>query len=716
MQLRNTAAILALLAMAPAAVLGEAPQITGSKNMYGLPGGLIDMPSAEMAPDGELAATVSHFGGTTKTTLTFQILPRLTGAFRYAALAEYRPGRGTSPTPYPNSTYYDRSFDLRYQLVKERDYIPAVAIGLRDFIGTGLYSSEYVVATKTIGSRLRLTGGVGWGRLGSFDSFGSFGTRPGVGIIGSGGNFRTDRWFRGPMSAFGGISYQATDKLSFKAEYSTDAYVEELGGGTDTGAQMFNRRSPWNFGLDYRVSKALSLGAYYMHGSEIGVSMTLALDAKGSPVPGGTEAAPVPVSVRPRFSANDLGWTTEPGKPAEVKKDVAEALAKEGLLLQGLTLDGHSARVIIRNPRYDIEAQAVGRTARVLTRNLPDSVEVLTIVETYDGMPTSAVTFRRSDLEQLENAPAEAILQRAAFSGGAGAWQGIEPVASEFPRLRWSFGPYAKMSVFDPDNPVKADVGLQLSGDYIMAPGWVAAGAVSVKLGGNLDSPPSGRSGVGGGTLQTVRSDARFYAMGNDPKIEHLTLARYARLGEDWYGRMTLGYLEPMFAGVSGEVLWKPVSSRLALGAELNYVAKRDYDMLFGLQNYDVATGHVSAYYDLGNGFHTQLDVGRYLAGDWGGTLSIDREFDNGWRVGAYVTKTNVSAAAFGEGSFDKGIRITAPLSWAIGTPSKRKNKIVIQSLTRDGGARLNVDGRLYDAVRETHRPQMEKTWERFWR
>lgn len=709
-----TAAVIGSLVLAPGAALPET-LVTSSKNMYGTPGGLIDMPTAEMAPDGELASTISHFGGTTKTTMSFQLLPRLTGSFRYSALLDYRPGRGL-PGGYPNARYYDRSFDLRYQLVDEGPYRPGVAIGLRDFIGTGLYASEYVVATKTLGTRLRVTGGLGWGRLGSFNSFATTGTRPAGGAIGSGGNLRYDRWFRGPVAAFGGLSYQANDRLSFKAEYSTDAYVEETGGGQDPGANLFQRKSPWNFGVDYKISRAINMGAYYLYGSTFGLKVSIATNLTGSPVPGGLETAPLPVSVRPKFSARDLGWTSEPGKADAVRNDVAQALAKEGMVLEGMKLEGNSVRVVLRNPRYDVEAQAVGRAARVLTRNLPASVEEFTIAQTYNGMPTGTVTLSRSDVEKLENAPAANMFPRVTFGGGAEAWDGIQPVDGTYPRLSWSFSPYAKLSVFDPDNPVRADAGVMLSGDYHIAPGWVASGAMSVKLVGNLDDPPSGRTGAGPGTLPPVRSNARFYAMGNDPKIDYLTIAKYGRFGQDWYSRVTVGYLEPMFAGVSGEVLWKPAASRLALGAELNYVAQRNYDMLFGVRNYNIAMGHVSAYYDLGNGFHGQLDMGRYLAGDWGATVSLDREFDNGWRVGAYVTKTNVSAAAFGEGSFDKGIRITMPLSWAIGSPSKKKNNIVIQSLSRNGGARLNVNGRLYEAVRSSHQPEMAKTWGRFWR
>ncbi|MEZ5715392.1 MAG: YjbH domain-containing protein [Paracoccaceae bacterium] len=715
MQRRLSAAVIGTLTLVlvPGPALPET-LVTKSKNMYGTPGGLIDMPTAEMAPDGELSTTMSYSGGTTKTTLTFQVLPRLTGSFRYSALKDYRPGRGT-PTGYPNSSYYDRSFDLRYQLIKEGQYRPGVAVGLRDFIGTGLYSSEYVVATKGIGSRLRVTGGVGWGRLGSYDSFTTMGTRPG-GIIGSGGVPTYDRWFRGPVSAFGGLSYQINDKLSVKAEYSSDAYVEERGGGQDPGANLFSRKSPWNFGVDYQVSRAIGVGAYYMYGNTVGVKVTFAADLKGAPVSGGQETAPLPVAVRPQFSARDLGWTVEPGKPQAVQGDVATAMAKEGLVLEGMKLSGDSVRVVLRNPRYDVEAQGFGRAARVLTRNLPASVETFEIVEVKNGMPVGSVKMSRSDVEALENAPARAIESRVNFGSGLGRLGRRDDDRRRLSALSWSLGPYAKLSVFDPDNPTKVDVGLMLKGDYNIAPGWVASGALSVKLAGNLDAPPSGRTGAGPGTLFPVRSDARFYAMGNDPKIEYLTVAKYARLGEDWYGRVTFGYLEPMYAGVSGEVLWKPARSRLGLGAELNYVAKRDYDMLLGTQNYDIATGHISAYYDLGHGFHGQLDMGRYLAGDWGATVAVDREFDNGWRVGAYVTKTNVSAAAFGEGSFDKGIRITLPLSWSIGSPSKKKNEVVIQSLTRNGGARVNVNGRLYDMVRDTHQPELAKTWGRFWR
>jgi len=240
----------------------------------------------------------------------------------------------------------------------------------------------------------------------------------------------------------------------------------------------------------------------------------------------------------------------------------------------------------------------------------------------------------------------------------------------------------------------------------------VLTGALRQKLIGNLSSSTRDSNS----TLQHVRSDVNLYDEQGSTALETLTLSHYSRLGPNLYGRVTAGYLESMFGGISGEVLWKPVDSRLGLGAELNYVEQRDYDQLFGFQDYSVLMGHVSGYYRFDNGYHAQLDVGRYLAGDYGATISLNREFSNGWKVGFYATATDVSADDFGEGSFDKGITMTVPIQWASGSSTRKESNVDLRSLARDGGARLSVDGRLYNTVRETHTPQLEERWGRFWR
>ncbi len=699
---------IAVAAAIPAWTAGAVaePLTTVFTNAYGTPGGLIDMPTAEMAPDGQLATTFSYVDGFSKTTLTFQITPRLTGSFRYSATKDLTP---------TFSNYYDRSFDIRYRILDEGRYHPAVAIGLQDFVGTGLLAGEYVVATKSIGKKLRVTGGVGWGRLGSYASDGSTGSRPPFSFagVGTGGDFEADNWFHGDLALFGGASYHVNDRLSFSVEYSSDAYDVEKRAG------IVKRSSPWNFGMAYKVSDDIALRAFSLHGEEIGASVTFSLNPKTSGLPGGGELAPLPVAVRPRDSAADLGWVNLPERQQAVTASVGKTLDAEGIDLHAIELTGTTAHVMIRNTTYDARAQAMGRTLRGLSRTLPASVETLHVTFVSMGMPVGTMTLARRDLERLENAPADQALAAAEFRDSLSFGRLPRPLPESFPRFDWSIGPYMKLSMFDPDNPLRADFGIRARGDYHIGSGWVASGSVSAKAFGNLDDitrPANSR-------LPHVRSDVAQYSKTDEPTIDRLTLAKYGRPGPNFYSRITAGYLEQMYAGASGEVLWKPVKSRLALGAEINYVRPRDFDQKFGLRSRTTAggvipevNGHVSAYYDFGNGFHGQLDAGRYLAGDWGATITLDREFANGWIIGAFATKTDVSSQDFGEGSFDKGIRISVPMSWLTGKPTQRRATSVIRPLTRDGGARLEVDGRLYETVRDTHRPQIAKSWGKFWR
>ena len=206
---RKGAAALCLglgLAASPA-IPQEDPWARPTLNYMGVPG-MLDMPTAHPMRDADLSLSVGAFEDTIRGTLHFQITPRLSGVFRYVNLTGYR-----------TSEYYDRSFDLRFVLTEEGRHTPAVALGLQDFGGTGVYAGEYLVATKTFG-RLRATGGIGWGRFGSFNGFSNplgilsdrFETRPtdDRGIAQTG---RVDfgQWFRGDAALFGGLQYAVND-------------------------------------------------------------------------------------------------------------------------------------------------------------------------------------------------------------------------------------------------------------------------------------------------------------------------------------------------------------------------------------------------------------------------------------------------------------------------------------------------------------------------
>ena len=683
-----------------------------SLNLYGATG-LIDMPSAESQPDGTLSASFSRFGPISRTTLSFQLSPRISGSFRYSGVRDWNSFCPACPGG-AFETYYDRSFDLRYQILEETDRLPALAIGLQDFVGTGLLAGEYLVATKNLTPNLKVTGGLGWGRLGSYGAIGSpFGDRPPL-VVGAGGKFDAGQWFRGPAAPFAGIEWKIDRDWTLKAEYSSDDYAEEAG-----LRRTFQRSSPFNFGLEYQRNDYFRFGAYYMYGSEVGVAAHFFLNPKQRPGIGIQDGAPDVIKPRPSRTAApeayDAGWVEQPGVADILIKNLNKRLTVDGIHAAGIRFTGSTATVTAENNRYDAEAQFIGRVARAMSNVMPASVETFEIIPLVNGIPASRVLIRRSVLEQSEmaaNATEAVRAQTRIAEAGPLRGTGLTYDPDLYPKFNWGLSPYVLTSFFDPDQPLRADLGARLSARFEPLPGVVVSGAVTKAIVGNL----SDSTRVSDSVLPRVRSESNLYDREGDPALEHLTAAVYFRPAPQLYGRVTAGYLERMFAGVSAEVLWKRVDSPFALGAEVNYARQRDYDQGFGLRDYDVITGHVSGYYDFGQGYNAQLDVGRYLAGDMGATLTLRREFATGWEVGVFATLTDVSFDDFGEGSFDKGITLKIPVTWGLGTPSKRNLSATIRPVLRDGGARLNVQDRLYETIRNYDEAGIDAQWGRFWK
>ncbi|MGJ8543826.1 MAG: YjbH domain-containing protein [Sulfitobacter sp.] len=680
-----------------------------SLNFYGV-AGLIDMPSGEALPDGQFTTSVSSFAGITRSTLTFQATPRIQASFRYVGIEDWNTGGF--------ETYRDRNFDVRFLANRESRYFPAVTIGLQDFAGTGVYSGEFIAATKNFESaripgKIKVTAGLGWGRLGTSGDIGTpfGGNRGRFSEDDNGGELSVDSWFRGPAAPFGGVEWQVNDKLGLKAEYSSDAYLPET-----VQRDVFTRKSRFNFGAEYQVTEAMRLGAYYLYGSEFGVNVNFQLNPKKALTPRRVDA-PMPVVQRPSRSAAPDRWETDWVGTSEaeitLRDRLTERLAEEGMVLESFSASLRSAEIRYRNERYKSAATSIGRVARVMAASLPATVETFRIVSVENNLAQSAVVIQRSNLERLEFSPEgpSALLATTQFDAATPRLPGAVRNEDLYPDFSWSLGPYIQQSYFDPDEPLRADIGAQLKLRYTPAPGWTIAGSLRQRIAGNIsDSSRSSNS-----VLPRVRTDAVLYAREGGTAISSLYASKQWKAGNDVYARVSGGYLEQMYGGVSAEVLWKPVSSRLALGAEANYVKQRDYDQMFGFRDYSIATGHLSAYYEFGQGYQGQVDVGRYLAGDYGATFRVSREFANGWKVGGFFTLTDVSADDFGEGSFDKGIELTIPVNWFLGEPDKRSFSTTIRPIQRDGGARLNVPGRLYEQVRSGHRNAIEDQWSGVW-
>ena len=109
--------------------------------------GLIDIPTARFEADGMFVASASIDERHKQYSITYQATPWLQGTFRYTGFSQF--------------FRWDRNYEFKARLWKEELYLPQVAVGIRDMLGTGIFESEYVVASKRF-ANTDVTFGVGW--------------------------------------------------------------------------------------------------------------------------------------------------------------------------------------------------------------------------------------------------------------------------------------------------------------------------------------------------------------------------------------------------------------------------------------------------------------------------------------------------------------------------------------------------------------------------
>jgi hypothetical protein len=729
--------------------------------------GLLEMPSARMMDDGEFAVTISNAPETFRTAMSFQVFPWLEAGFRYSQIDSFFLPDGR------DENLYDRSFSLKLRLLDETQYLPAVAVGFNDLIGTGIYGGEYVVMSKNFGD-FDFTLGMGFGRMGSVGHFKNpltyisdyFETRP-VFVPGDsqGGEVLFDTAFRGrDAGLFGGVVWQTPiDNLNAIVEYSSDAYaLEEERGLLKIDSQV-------NFGLSYRYANLIDTSLAWLYGNTISFRVSLRFDPTVEAMKV-LEPSPVPPAVRPpeqraraaaqaaggaegpvadlsglrgiQLASADDDWSLD-GYIAEAQARQAQDAGRGGAMqeimtsgrwyevpairdqivdsivtlgksqklgLEAIILKPNYVSVYYDNDRYTRETELLHRLMRVLTA-LPPSVEHFYMTSVVQGFPSTEVLVSRTAYERAVDqfASVDNLLQYTKIGpGGMEIPEEAVRLGSGYPRFDWSIAPTLRTLVFDNKEPFKIGLTLALSGSVDFEGGWKAEAILTGDLIDTVKEAVPGDS-----VLPHVRTDFRLYRDEGQYGIQTIQVSKTGKLSSDWFYQVKAGYLEDMFGGVGGEVVWRPQGSNVAYGANVYYVKQRDYDRLFGFRDYDVVTGHVSLYWQdaLWRGVNVNVHAGRYLAGDWGATLEVTRKFDSGVEIGAFATFTDVPFEEFGEGSFDKGLILRVPFGWIAPFNTKYEASTRLSSLIRDGGQRLYEDNPLWEQLRDTNESEIRRTW-----
>ena len=561
---------------------------------FGLPG-IIDLPTAGRFPDGEFVITHQNHKYLFMNGISFQALPRLGVAFRYG-------GQGLGGTLAQGRLNWDRSFDAHISVFDEGKYLPSISVGLRDFIGTGWYSSEYIVATKTF-TNVEISAGLGFGRLAGRNSFSNplsnlsseFSLR-GANKTGKGGTLGAINWFKGDASSFYGVRYHFNRKVTLSAEYTSDLMPRERA--------YLAINSPYNFGASYQLNDYINLSAQYLHGSQVSITAHVTVNPARAPLPGGKELAPVPMRLR------DSGINAVKESNETV---IQRVLAADRFIIHKLKIEANTISIVVTNTKFRSIAQAVGRIASTMQRFTSDDIKFANI-SFYSGNLQTATY--RVNLDQITEKQFNPITSKSDQYPIFAIDPKVGPVKEIQQRFVWGIGPYIEHRLFNPDLPLSVETGLEIEGGYQFSPAFKISGRVRKSILTNLTDNQRRSNSY----LPRVHSDWPLYDFaGQDGHIYELTLSYLKNIAPGVYGRAHAGLLEPFFAGFGGEILYKPAQSPIGIGVDIHHVRKRDFDMGLDLLNYEATVGHLSAYYDAGNMFDVEINVGRYLAGDWGG-------------------------------------------------------------------------------------------------
>jgi hypothetical protein len=689
----------------------QAPPVTASE--WG-GSGLLQTPTARMNTVGDIAFTASHNSPYSRYNVTLQPFTWFEGTFRYINVSNIRYG---SNSVSGDQNYKDKSIDFKLRLWQESRWLPDVSFGVRDIGGTGFFSSEYLVASKNFGP-VDASLGLATGYLGNRGDFSNplgviddrFKDRRPIAnsAISQAGKFGVSNMFRGPVGIFGGLTYQTPwDALLVKVEYDGNDYKREPRNNNLT------QRTPVNVGLVYVPNPNVELTAAWERGDAAMFSLTL----RGNP--GGASAAPKPFDpppVNPAAAALQgapaagtggpvlIAGTTEPGTVGEAETDWATIASQlrnnAGFRVDEISRRGSELFVDGYQVRYFSPAKGLGRAGRILSSTTGDDYDWYTLRTTRLGMPIVDMSVKRDALlGNLDGTVSDDVLRRSTDL------QPPAEVAREVlyrahnPPYGGGFSLGYRQNLGGPDGFILYQVAANYSGSLFFRPDMWLTGTVSADLLNNYDkfkyNAPS--------RLPRVRTDLRRYMVDNDVTLPNLQLNVAHRFGRDVYGMAYAGYLEWMYAGVGGELLYRPMDQPWAVGVNINRVQQRDYDQHWGLRDYRMTTGHATLYYafDARERIVGSMSVGRYLAGDYGATVNIARVFDNGVTMGAYATKTDVSAADFGEGSFDKGLYFSIPFDNILPRSTRARAAINWNPLIRDGGAMLSRKYSLYNVTGE---------------
>ena len=641
--------------------------------------GLWQTPTARMMPEGALSMSYTDNQEYRFMSVSLQLFPWMEATARYT---DVRTRLYSNVDDFSgDQTLKDKGLDVKFRLWEESYYLPDISVGFRDFGGTGFFESEFVNASKAVGP-FDFHLGLGWGHLGYQDDItnpfcelrDSFCERP-DGFSGRGGKVDYQNFFKGPMAVFGGIEYQTPlQGLSFKAEFEGNNYQQDRAGALE-------QDSRWNFGAVYRWNN-FDFSLNYQRGNTIGFGVSYKLNMH--------TIRQVKIDDPPR---EILGVRPPENAAAVQRQKLFNDLRRDaGYVITDLEIDDDQATFYGLQTAYRDRNEGIERVGRILATELPESIQQYHLVEQSNNIPLvdtviDAAKFRQHATYSVPESDVEDTYQRVSpTQQQVDAYEPHRATGAYFStKFFWTqtFG--------NPEDFYLYQIGLLSSVGYKFNDHLGIYGGIRTTLLDNFDKF-NYTVDAEEAFLPRVRTRVREYVSGPMVILDTVFMQWSDRLADNWYYQGYGGYLETMFGGVGGEIMYRPIDSNFAFGVDINYVKQRDPDSTTAFIDYSAVTGFASAYYqpDFLPDTRIRASVGQFLAKDRGINIDFAKRFDSGIVVGAFASFTNVSSEEYGEGSFTKGFYVSVPLDLFILKPATGRGQFPWVPIARDGGQMLN--------------------------
>lgn len=662
--------------------------------------GLIETPTARFSDDGEFGFGVSSSEAYNRLYSKMQFFPWMEAVLKYS--------EGTF-TPYnvgSSQTWKDKGLDLKFRLFKENTFRPELALGLMDLGGTGSYASEYIVASKRFGNT-DWSVGLGWGLLGGVDHFDNIigwldsNRKVRGGYEARGGTINLDRFFSGEnTSVFGGVEYfTPIDNLSLKMEYDTSDYSGVVGRETifNEVGDIFELDSRLNYAINYRVNigqrEKLDLALGFVRGNTLYANFQVHSNLNSrieKTIIGGEKIRNTNLPGGEYFENLD-----DNRKKFLTDRTIIE-MARIGFVTHKITYNGDELSAEISQARFVDTSKLIDLASRVLANNAPKNIKKITIINVDRGIETLRSTVLRSELiDSVSKGPLEEeLIDYNTYSTKS---KNAITIENEYlyPNFYWEISPHMNNTIQHQEKFFFWQLEALLKTEYSIKKGLYLTADMGIDISNNFKDYTYH---IPDGQLHHVRQDRRLYLTEGKTGLRKMAVDYLVELHPNIRAKLSAGYLEWMYGGAGGEVLYIPDSKQWALGIDAYWVKQRDFDQKFSFRDYQTVTGFLNYYQDIPfYNMRLKVSMGKFLAKDVGAMVDMSRRFKNGARVGGFFTLTDCDSACVGEGSFHKGVYFELPMDlFYVQSSTRNRTGYSWSPLTKDAGAKIDTGGLYY--------------------